>query len=260
MLKVFDMKLLSLNIWCGKVYGPLMDYIRKQAKDTDIFCFQEVLNTPTDNASTRDFRANIYAELEKILPDFVGYFSAEQDGVDPIGNVNFPITFGKAMFIRKSLDVEKVDDVFVYRERNGRVNDDNTTHPASLQYTVINRDGTTYTVAHFHGLWNGRGKTDTDDRLEQSRKVKEFLNGAEGKVVFCGDFNLSPDTKSLAMIKEGLVNLIEINGVMTTRSSLYGKPEKFADYTIVSPDVEVRKFDVPSDKISDHLAMILEFA
>jgi endonuclease/exonuclease/phosphatase family metal-dependent hydrolase len=257
--KIVDMKLLSLNIWCGKVYTPLMDYIKEQAKDTDIFCFQEVLDTPTDNTSTRNFRANIYEELGKILPNHVGYFSSEQEGVDPIGNVNFPITFGKAMFIRKSLDVKNVDDVFVYRRRNGRVNDDNTTHPASLQYAIINKEGTIYTIAHLHGLWNGRGKTDTEDRLEQSRKVKEFLNGAEGKIVFCGDLNLSPDTRSLAMIKKGLIDLIDINGVTTTRSSLYGKPDKFADYTIVSPDVEVKKFNVPSDEISDHLAMILEF-
>ena len=110
--KIVDMKLLSLNIWCGKVYTPLMDYIKEQAKDTDIFCFQEVLDTPTDNTSTRNFRANIYEELGKILPNHVGYFSSEQEGVDPIGNVNFPITFGKAMFIRKSLDVKNVDDVF----------------------------------------------------------------------------------------------------------------------------------------------------
>ena len=36
------MKLVSLNTWGGKAYKPLIDFIKQQARDTDIFCFQEV--------------------------------------------------------------------------------------------------------------------------------------------------------------------------------------------------------------------------
>jgi endonuclease/exonuclease/phosphatase family metal-dependent hydrolase len=37
------------------------------------------------------------------------------------------------------------------------------------------------------------------------------------------------------------------------------KPEKFADYTLVSPEVEVKNFSVPYTEASDHLPMYVEF-
>ena len=40
------MKLITLNIWGGKVFEPLMEFFRKHAEDTDIFCLQEVFNNP----------------------------------------------------------------------------------------------------------------------------------------------------------------------------------------------------------------------
>ncbi len=255
------MKLLSMNIWCGKQYDTLMKYIASQAEDTDVFCFQEVLDTPTNNPVTpRGFRANLFQELSRLLPHHTGYFSPEQDGCDANGTVDFPITFGKAMFIRKGLAVEEIGDEFIYRERNSRTDDDNTTFPANLQYAVVQYEGVTYTLAHLHGLWTPIGKIDTEDRIKQSEKTKAFLNQAKGKIIVAGDFNLLPDTKSLAMIGEGLVDLIKEHKIKSTRSALYGKLEQFADYTFVSPDVKILKFEVPYTEASDHLPMVLDFS
>jgi exonuclease III len=36
------MKIITLNTWGGKIYKELMDFVNKN-KDTDIFCFQEIL-------------------------------------------------------------------------------------------------------------------------------------------------------------------------------------------------------------------------
>ena len=255
------MKLLSMNIWCGKQYDTLMSYLSKHANDTDIFCFQEVLNTSTDNKTTpAGFRANLFSELVKLLPNHIGYFSPEQDGCDARGDVNFPITFGKAMFISKSLKVIENKEIFVYGKRNGRVNDDNDTFPASLQYAVIENEGITYTISHLHGLWTHLGKMDTENRIKQSENTKSFLNTATGKIIIAGDFNLLPDTKSLEIIGNGLINLIKNKSIQTTRNVFYTKPDKFADYTFVSPDVKVINFEVPYTEASDHLPMILEFS
>ncbi len=59
-----------------------------------------------------------------------------------------------------------------------------------------------FTVLNFHGLWNGRGKSDSDDRLAQSRRLVDVLHRLKAPFVLCGDFNLAPDTKSLAMLEE----------------------------------------------------------
>ena len=49
--------------------------------------------------------------------------------------------------------------------------------------------------------------------------------------------------------------------ISTTRSPLYRNfaEMKFADYTLVSPGIEVKTFLVPQVEVSDHLPMILEF-
>lgn len=53
------MKLICLNAWGGKIYQPLMDFIRKHTQDTDIFCFQEVFKTTTGISQRDGFRLNL---------------------------------------------------------------------------------------------------------------------------------------------------------------------------------------------------------
>ncbi len=54
-------------------------------------------------------------------------------------------------------------------------------------------------------------------------------------------------------------NLIKEHGITSTRSHHYTKPVKFADYAIVSKDLDVIKFEVLQDPVSDHLPLLLEF-
>ena len=254
------MKLISLNIWAGRVFDPLMKYIAKNAGDTDIFCFQEVFNTPTSRKTVSEhYRANIFSELQQVLPDHTGYFAPAQDGCGMEGPVDFQISWGLALFVKKYLTLNEVGEIFIRGYRNSR-GKENTTMPRNLQYATFNVSKTKYTIINFHGLWNGRGKTDTDERLEQSRKVREFLDKVSGKKIFCGDLNLLPDTKSLAMLENSFVNLIKTHGITTTRSSSYQKQDKFADYALVSPDVTVKSFEVPNVEVSDHLPMVLVFS
>lgn len=73
-----------------------------------------------------------------------------------------------------------------------------------------------------------------------------------------GDFNLLPESESLKKFEEfGLRNLIKEYGITSTRSSLYQKEEKYADYAFVSKDIEVQEFAVLPDEVSDHLPLSL---
>lgn len=85
-----------------------------------------------------------------------------------------------------------------------------------------------------------------------------------GSKIIVGDFNLLPETESLKIIGEGMRNLIGEFNIARTRSNLspfFGKKEfqKFADYTLATPDVKVLDFKVLEVEVSDHLPMILEF-
>lgn len=86
----------------------------------------------------------------------------------------------------------------------------------------------------------------------------------KGGKVLCGDFNLLPQTKSIAMLEGRMRNLIKEYNIKTTRSKLnpyHGTPteQHFADYVFVSEDIKVLDFKVPEAEVSDHLPMILEF-
>jgi len=253
------MKLISLNIWAGKEFDNLIQFISSQAEDTDMFCFQEVFDTPTGIENIDEYyRANLFDELAKSLPNHMGYFAPAQEGHGFNGPVDFPIAWGLAMFIKKSIEIKDIGEIFIKGFKNSK-GIDNTTIPRNLQYAIVLDNEIEYNITHFHGLWNGKGKTDTDERIEQSKKIKEFLKDKK-RIVLCGDFNLLPDTESLKILEDGLINLIKLKDIKSTRSKLYEKPDKFADYTLISKDINIDNFKVPEVEVSDHLPMILNFS
>lgn len=254
------MKILSLNTWAGREFDSLMDYVSFKAKDTDVFCFQEILDTQTNRRIIDGFyRANLYSELERVLKGYRGIFAPVQEDFALFSEVDFKLFWGVAMFVRPELEIKHEDQIFIRGSYNSRKSGSDTM-PRNLQYIVVDEGGKTYTIAHFHGLWNGKGKSDSPERIQQSKNIRGFLDKAQGGKILCGDFNLDMNTKSLAMLEEGNVNLITKYGITSTRSPLYRNYEngsRFADYTIVSPDVYVKSFEVPKVEVSDHLPMEL---
>ena len=116
------------------------------------------------------------------------------------------------------------------------------------------------TIVNVHGLWQkGTNKSDTPERLIQSKILQNFLHSKGDKKILCGDFNLKPDSKSIEIFEQDMTNLVKKSGAVSTRSSHYTKLEKFADYVFVSQDIEVKHFEVLSDDVSDHLPFLLEF-
>jgi exonuclease III len=269
------MKLETVNIWGGRVYKPLIEHIRQQSESVDIFCFQEVYHSPTGKKYTRPVakanstfplsnlhpaRADIYKQLARNLHGFTGYYRSAQMGFDYLGKVDYELYFGLSIFVRKSINLGREGEVFVYREKDSAIEGDNATLGRNLQYIQVIVNGKQFTIANLHGLWNGRGKVDAPERIEQSRKVRTFLDKLEGAKIICGDFNLLPDTKSIAILEEGgMRNLVKEHGITSTRSKYYTKPERFADYILISPDVNLIDFRVLEEAVSDHSPLLLEF-
>lgn len=254
------MKLIPLNIWGGRLFEPLMAFLRERAGGTDILCFQEVFHTPTDRKTDAEgARVNILAEIKEVLPGFQAFYAPAQENCDSLGFVDYNLSLGLAMFVRKEIKVEEHGDTFVYLSKNSR-KDDHTSLGRNLEYITFIINKGKFAVFNLHGLWNGKGKTDTEDRIDQSRKTKDFMNKFKGrKKILCGDFNLLPETESLSILNEGMRNLVGEFGVTSTRSRFYTRPDKFADYILVSPEVEVKNFEVFDDEVSDHLPLLLEF-
>jgi endonuclease/exonuclease/phosphatase family metal-dependent hydrolase len=246
------MKLICLNTWGGKVKDELHDFISKKAADTDIFCFQEVFDNALIARAGKlgNIDKNLYTIITKLLPGHNGYYAPSQDDDE-----------GLAIFVKPHIKINEVDNVFVHRYRNAMESEDRTTLGRNIQYIQFSENDQEYTVINFHGLWNGAGKTDGPDRLNQSQKIREFIETkAKGKVILVGDFNLEPNTESVAILEKGMHDLIKEYGITSTRSHYHKWPSKFADYAIVSNDLHVIRFEVLQDPVSDHLPLLLEFS
>jgi len=80
------------------------------------------------------------------------------------------------------------------------------------------------------------------------------------RLVVCGDFNVLPDSETFEILGSlGLVDLVTSRGHGDTRTSYYLKRPRFADYMLVTSDVEVIDFDpVAEPEVSDHRALLLD--
>ncbi|MCE9643967.1 endonuclease/exonuclease/phosphatase family protein [Candidatus Parcubacteria bacterium] len=241
------MKIVSLNTWAGVVIDPLLDFFQKY-REIDIFCLQEIYSKAEGKAEPHpelDMKLDLFERIEELLRDtHFGYFRpAHRD------------YYGQAIFIRKNLLVEEEGDIFIYENKDPEKRGG---HSRNLQYIRIVRDDVPVVVANLHGLWNGMGKSDTEDRLEQGRRIRDFIGRCSDQVIVVGDFNLNPDTQSLAIAEEGMRNLVKEYGISSTRTSFYKKEGKFADYALVSPNIKVTDFRVLPEEVSDHAALYLE--
>lgn len=258
------MRLISLNTWGGKIYEPLVHFIKIHSADTDIFCLQEVFNTTTDLTWQAGFRLNLYEEISKILSNHQGYF-------DPCLNnyiagsfrpdfEDFNLSWGLAIFIKKRVTVSNHHNLFIYGTKDSFNPKDLNTLPRNIQYINFVTNNTKFTVCNVHGIWVKEGKEDTVSRIKQSEQIKQLLNNQMGKKILCGDFNLGINTKSIRLLEEDFINLIKKYHISTTRNKYYPGEDKFADYTFVSPDIKIKSFETPDLDVSDHLPMILEFS
>ena len=248
------MKLISLNLWGGRAGMPgLLEFLKKH-QDVDIFCFQEMWHGGEGRdvfgaLDVDDVEFQLCQKIQEVLPDHISYFR--------------PIYFdfyGLTIFVKKNIRVLSDGEFFVYREKGWFSKENIADHARSIQYINIDTEKGPRTIVNFHGLWNGKGKDDTEDRLLQSENIVQFLKEVKDPLILCGDFNLVPESESILKLERfGLRNLIRENDVTSTRTSLYSKPIRFTDYTFVSEGVVVEKFQVLPDEVSDHSAMYLDF-
>jgi endonuclease/exonuclease/phosphatase family metal-dependent hydrolase len=113
-------------------------------------------------------------------------------------------------------------------------------------------------IINVHGIWQGGIKTDTEAKIEQSKKILDLAEKTDGRKIICGDFNVLPDTKSIQMLADKYTDLIREYGIKETRSSLYTKELRHAGFVFVDNKISVKDFSVPNMVVSDHLPMIIE--
>ena len=256
------LRIITLNIWGGRQLHDLIQFFRAHGPHTHVFCLQEVLDTQKVFPVCGGERAKqgcVYSAIRNALPDFDSAFARHENDADRIA---------LAMFVRRSLGAGAIHSQLVY---------DNPQAAAYLgmdisKYFRLNLQtvcipvlglGDGVLVANFHGLWHPQGKTDLPERLEISHAVRCAVARHTGPLVICGDFNLLPETKALAVLAQGLSNPLVERGITCTRTRLYRSfthpsASLHADYILLSPELRVTMFEVSDDVVSDHAALKCE--
>lgn len=257
------MKLLSLNLWGGRQGQMLIDYIKQQSSDVDVFCFQEVFNSKSEIYEYYKARPHLLEELSAVLPEYQVKFSNTYSGWVDMHSVDFDVWEGQAMFVKKPITIKQSGQVYIHGSDTTQIIEDFSNEPKDLQYAVLDLAGKEFLVCNVHGKWHPGEKLDTPERIEQSKIILEFLAKYNLPKIVCGDFNLMPQTESIKMLEGELRNLISEFNIKNTRNEIswmtYNNIQNFADYTFVSRELKVDFFEVPYNEVSDHLPMILGF-
>ncbi|WP_299629056.1 endonuclease/exonuclease/phosphatase family protein [uncultured Tateyamaria sp.] len=264
------MDIMCLNGWGGKLHNRLLPYVATTVPD--ILCLQEVVHSP---ASDKDWltykdgdhilpqRANFFRDVCRALPDHMAFFCPAAQGVLWDADQSVPSQWGLATFVHKSLPIVGQVQGFVHKSYSP---DGYGDHPRSRSahgvrvYDDIARRFVS--VTHMHGLRDLMGKMDTPARAAQAKRLLQMVEQVSepGDVqVVCGDFNVEPDSETLAILSQaGLSELVLGCGFTSTRNAQYKKPGRFADYMLINETDAVRNFDVVYDpEVSDHCPLVL---
>ncbi|HSE56934.1 MAG TPA: endonuclease/exonuclease/phosphatase family protein [Candidatus Paceibacterota bacterium] len=248
------MKLITLNTWAGRLKEPFEQFLKEYAKETDIFCFQEIFNKYEEAETVaprtnNEKNPNILQEIRETLPDFNSYFCPVLENV-----------YGIAIFLKKGIEVIASGEVVLYTNPNYDPKDESSDHDRKMQWVHIKEGRKDLLIMNTHGHWDASGKGDTPNRIEQSKAINAFIEsvGSTPKILV-GDFNLNPETESIKLLEKYFINMITKEGVATTRTELYTGADRHADYVFVSPEVFVNQFKVLPDVVSDHAPLFIDF-
>ncbi len=261
---------MCLNGWGGRLHDTLLPYLAAEAPE--VLCLQEVVHTP---ATDRDWltyrdgdhvlpqRANLFREVAAALPDHAAIFCPAARGALWDGEVPVPSLWGLATFVHASLPIIGQVQAFVHK---GFSPDGFGAHPRSRSAHAVRLHDfagrRSLGITHMHGLRDPAGKRDTPARAAQARRLVALADSVSGPGdirIVCGDFNVGPDSATLALLaRRGFTELVTARGFSGTRTALYRKPGRFADYMLIDRVEAVAGFDVVGHpEVSDHCPLVL---
>lgn len=253
------MNLISLNTWGGRAGHEQLLHFFEKHKDVDVFCLQEIWSAPYDHLEGHP-AGGMHIDHSRVMVYGMQKISELLYHHTPYFRPHHLDNYGLMMLVKNDLKIVAEGEIFVHKEKGFIPEGDVGHHARNIQYVTIATPAGDRTIINFHGLWNGLGKGDSDDRLRQSDNIIQFITALNHPYILCGDFNLLPETQSIKRMEvAGMRNLITEYDITSTRSSLYTKAEKFADYAMVSHDIKINDFRVLPDEVSDHLPLYVDF-
>jgi len=248
------MKLITLNTWGGRLKDRFETFFTRN-QNIDIWLFQEVYNSTKEEDFVTiggydkpDF--SLHNRISHHLPSHKNNFCQVFQGI-----------YGLSTFLTSEMEIISSGEMFIAKgDWHGGEYDGTGDHHRKLQWFEIKHNGKPFLLMNVHLTHRPEGKKDSPKRLLQSDMIIRFMNMFDCPKILAGDFNLLPDTESIKMIEAaGLRNLIKEYGITSTRTQIYKKEHRFADYVFISPEIKVKEFKVLPDEVSDHSPVYIDF-
>lgn len=256
------MKILSLNI-CIKIDNAqaVADYLLMQ--NADIICLQEVVR-PLEEGVIPIFRAEevIRRNLKSkypyyfFAPEWVSDIHYEPKGMPDriFGGMaeqgklimsKYPIIHGYNYFYVKDYEFDRDRRSFFEGNDHGR----------ALQICEIDVNGQMIQIANIHGTYV-KNRQDTDLTIMQSKFILEKMKKNNLPTIILGDFNVVPDTQSIAILNNEYQNLNNAFNIQSTRPIHKGNVN--LDYVFIDSSFKCTSLIVDEVDISDHYPLIAE--
>ncbi|HVA96831.1 MAG TPA: endonuclease/exonuclease/phosphatase family protein [Candidatus Acidoferrales bacterium] len=250
-------KLLQLNINADNYWDKQIHYITSH--DFDIIHLQELTGKDTIVGNIHS-RRNTFAELQKILQDkYYGVLSIAQRYTSSsdayMGNGIFYKNHYK-LLAKKELILSKFapfpSDSTAY-ENVGRTVLHLTFEIENKQISCINT----------HAAWGG-DHIEKPFQTKQGEMLFDYLQTVTPPFVLSGDFNITPDQPLIKKIDTLTRNLITEHKITNTLDPKNHRAKQLfpkglaVDYIFTSKDLEVKKFAVIDEDLSDHFGLTAE--
>lgn len=241
------MKIIQLNTWGGRLGKQIIELLLRE--EADIVCLQEAIEMPGGYSF-------LFEDLEEIKihtnyqhcffsPQF-GYKIMKREarsGLAIMSNLPFLETYETFTRLQYINNFDLLDTDYNIR---------------CLQHVKVAYKGQNINILNHHGHHIQEHKKGDEETQRQCKMIVDYIQKLQEPVVLCGDFNLTPDSKSIEQINNILINQVKKHDVLTTRTPLTHKSE-VCDYIFTSPKIKVTNFQVLDDVVSDHKALLVEF-
>lgn len=241
------MKLMTLNVWQGRLERVLLKHLEQQ--NIDFACMQEAVHYKGKTGGIISSYSKIGASL-RLDEQFFSPLNALKFGNDDLSFGN--VIYSKLPFIQN----ENIFTRGSYKTDFDFDNDDYNIR--ALQHVAVEVDGKKLHILNHHGHHIDEHKMGDEETIRQTSMIIDYIKQLDGAVILCGDFNLAPESESIKQFDSVLQNLSVTYSLKTTRSLLTYK-EEVCDYIFVNDNVDVKDFSMDQTIISDHNALILDF-
>ncbi len=239
------LKILQWNIWFKERAENIIKLIKEI--DPDILCLQE-LTVGFDNNNNQDV-AKLISKKTNLNYNFALAHKFEDNHVQGNGIFSrFPIIENSNFFV---LDV---------KDSTGYSSEGRVCAVSKIQIEKTK----TILLATAHLSYNHKF-TETKEKIREVKTLLKYLKKYREKVIFTGDLNISPNTKSIKLIEKQLVhcgpNYKE--PTWTTKPFSYNGFEETKlrwrlDYAFATKDIKVISSKIIKTKYSDHLPVLIE--